>query len=116
MGIVYHANYLPWMEVARTDLCKTLGFNYRDMEANDGILLAVAEVHCRYLSPARYDEEISIAASISDSNRRLVTFDYGLSCGDRRIATGQTRHVFLNRDLRPTRLPDKYASLFRPIA
>src|ERR1035438_5115600 len=75
MGVVYHANYLIWMEVARTELCKSLGFRYKDMEGEDGILLAVSEAHCRYLSAARYDEEIAVSATISDANRRFVTFD-----------------------------------------
>lgn len=112
MGIVYHANYLIWMEVARVDYCRAIGFHYKDMEVDGGILLAVAESHCRYLSPARFDEEISIATMVSDVNRRFVTFEYEMSIGERRIASGQTRHVFLNRELRPTRLPDKYAGLF----
>jgi acyl-CoA thioester hydrolase len=111
MGIVYHANYLVWMEVARVEYCKAIGFHYQDME-HDGVLLAVCESHCRYLSPARFDEEVSIATTIPDVNRRFVTFDYEMTCGGRRLCTGQTRHVFLNRTLRPTRLPTKYAALF----
>ncbi len=51
MGIVYYANYLVWMEVARVEYCRAIGFHYKDMELDDGILLAVAESHCRYLSP-----------------------------------------------------------------
>jgi acyl-CoA thioester hydrolase len=112
MGVAYHANYLVWMEVARTDMCRALGFNYKEMENGDGILLAVAEAHCRYLSAARYDDDVDILVSVSDANRRFVTFDYEISCGDRRVAVGQTRHIFLNKGFRPTRLPDKYAPLF----
>ena len=111
MGVAYHANYLIWMEVARTDLCRSLGFPYRDMEA-DGILLAVAEAHCRYLSAARYDDEIAISASLGEANRRFVAFDYEMACGTRKVATGQTRHIFLNKEFRPTRLSDRYAPLF----
>ena len=48
MGVVYYANYLIWMEVGRVELCKACGFNYRDMENEDGICLVVAESHCRY--------------------------------------------------------------------
>ena len=48
MGVVYYANYLVWMEVGRVELCKSLGFNYRDMEDQDGVFLAVAESYCRY--------------------------------------------------------------------
>ncbi len=112
MGIVYYANYLIWMEVARVDYCRAIGFHYKDMELDDGVLLAVAESHCRYVSPARFDEEISIATTIPVVNRRFVTFEYEMTCATRRVATGSTRHVFLSRELRPMRLPDKYAALF----
>ena len=54
MGVVYYANYLIWMEVGRVELCKARGFNYRDMEIDDGIFLAVAEANCQYRHPARY--------------------------------------------------------------
>ena len=82
------------------------------MELDDGVLLAVAESHCRYVSPARFDEEIVISTTIPDVNRRFVSFDYEMTCAGRRVAIGQTRHIFLNRAFRPVRLPDKYAALF----
>jgi len=112
MGVVYHANYLIWMEVARTELCKHSGFRYRDMESGDGILLAVTEANVRYLAAARYDEEIAVTARIADANRRFVTFEYEMRCEGRKVATGYTKHIFLSRDMRPVRLPDKYAPLF----
>jgi acyl-CoA thioester hydrolase len=111
MGVVYHANYLIWMEVARTGLCSALGFRYREMEA-DGVLLAVTEAHCRYLSAAKYDDEVSVTAILTEANRRFVAFDYEIACEGRKVATGQTRHIFLSPELRPVRLPDKYAPLF----
>jgi acyl-CoA thioesterase FadM len=68
------------------------------------------------VSPAHFDEEIRIVTSVPDVNRRFVSFDYEMTCQGRRVAIGQTRHVFLRRDpangLRPVRLPDKYAALF----
>jgi acyl-CoA thioester hydrolase len=111
MGVAYYANFLVWMEVARVEYCTTIGFRYKDMEAN-GILLAVAESHCRYLYPARFDDEVTILTTILDANRRFVTFDYEMTCGGRQLALGQTRHIFLSRAFRPTRLPDRYAVLF----
>jgi len=111
MGVAYHANYLIWMEVARTDLCRALGFRYKEMEAEDGILLAVTEAHCRYLSAARYDDEIVISTTLGEANRRFVSFDYELKCADRKVATAVTKHIYLNREFRPTRLPDKFAPL-----
>src|SRR5437868_11023388 len=59
MGVVYYANYFVWFEVARTDLLRTLGWTYREMEA-EGVLLPVVEAHCEYRRPARYDEEIEV--------------------------------------------------------
>jgi acyl-CoA thioester hydrolase len=113
MGVAYHANYLIWMEVARTDLCRALGFDYKSMESGtDGVLLAVTEAHCRYLNAARYDEEICIVASLGEVNRRFVSFEYRFSCGARRVAEGVTKHIFLNKGFRPIRLPDQYAPLF----
>jgi acyl-CoA thioester hydrolase len=82
------------------------------MELDDGVLLAVAESHCRYVSPARFDQEIAIMTTVPDVNRRFVSFNYEMTCEGRKVATGQTRHVFLSRQLRPIRLPDKYAALF----
>jgi acyl-CoA thioester hydrolase len=112
MGIVYYANYLIWMEVGRVELCRACGFNYRDMEEHDGILLAVAEANCRYASPARYDDEVTVRSWVHESHAKMVTFRYEMRVGQRRIASGFTRHVFLNREMRPTRLPEKYLRLF----
>src|SRR5271166_3435286 len=114
MGVVYYANYLVWMEVGRVELCKACGFNYRDMERDDGILLAVAEANCRYAAPARFDDEVIVKAWISDAGTRMVTFAYEmrLAEGDRVLATGYTRHIFLTRELRPARLPEKYFRFF----
>jgi len=114
MGVVYYANYLVWMEVGRVELCKACGFNYRDMEQEDGIYLAVAESSCRYRSPARFDDEVIVRTWIEDANTRIVIFQYEmrLAEGDRVLATGSTRHVFVSREMQRVRLPDKYRPLF----
>src|ERR1044071_2609924 len=110
MGVVYHANYLIWMEVGRVEYWRASGLRYRDMEREDGILLVVAEANCRYLAPAYYDDEVVIRTSLAAINARLVRFDYELvSVDDGRIlAKGYTKHVFCGRDRKPARLPAKY--------
>jgi acyl-CoA thioester hydrolase len=113
MGVVYYANYFVWMEVGRVELCRACGFNYRDMEEQDGILLAVAEANCRYASPAKYDDEVTIRTWVEEPHNKMVTFHYEMRVGERKVATGHTRHIFLNRELRPTRMPEKYVELFR---
>jgi acyl-CoA thioester hydrolase len=114
MGVVYYANYIVWMEVGRVELFRSLGFNYSDMERDDGVLFAVLEVHCRYRFPARYDEEVLIKTWVKSANTRTVSFAYAMSHAGtgRLLAEGETRHIFLGRDMRPTRLPKKYHAAF----
>ena len=114
MGVVYYANYLVWMEVARVEYCSAIGFRYKDMEMEDGVLLAVVEAQCRYHSPARFDEEVLVETRIASANSRMVSFTYQMRRAedDRSLATGSTRHIFCNRDMKPVRLPFKYRAAF----
>ena len=114
MGVVYHSNYLVWMEVGRVELCRSLGFTYVDMEKEDGLLLAVVEVNCRYLHPARYDDEVVVKAWIEEATTRGVRFAYEMRrAGDgRKLAKANTRHIFCGRDMRPKRLSEKFDKLF----
>jgi acyl-CoA thioester hydrolase len=114
MGVVYYANYLIWMELGRVEYCRAAGIRYRDMEKADGILLAVVEARCRYLYPARYDEEIAVKTWVSKVNQRMVEFQYEIRNlqNGRRLASGETKHMFLGPGMRPVRLPEKYLPLF----
>jgi acyl-CoA thioester hydrolase len=113
MGVVYHANYFVWMEMGRVELCRSMGVRYRDME-DDGVLLTVAEVSCRYMHPARYDEEVLVRAAITQVSPRLVRFGYEIMSNEshKTLATGSTTHVFCGRDLLPCKLPAKYRPTF----
>ena len=114
MGVAYYANYLVWMEVGRVEYCRSVGFRYKDMEVEDGVLLAVVEAHCRYLYPARYDDQVLVRTWIEEASPRMVRFGYEmlLEGSGRKLATGQTKHLFCNRQMKPARLPDKYRPLF----
>jgi acyl-CoA thioester hydrolase len=114
MGVVYYANYLVWMELGRAEYCRAAGIRYRDMEVNDGILLAVVDAHCRYVAPARYDEEIAVKTWISAANRRMVEFGYEFreASENRALASGGTKHIFLSREMKPVKLPEKYHTFF----
>jgi acyl-CoA thioester hydrolase len=116
MGVVYHANYLVWMEIGRVELVRTLGFNYQELEQTKGIYLAVIEASCRYLYPARYDQEIIVETSMVRSNVRMVEFAYRILSADpeRLLTEGLTKHIWLNREFRPTRLPEGYRQLVLP--
>jgi acyl-CoA thioester hydrolase len=113
MGFVYHANYIVWMEVGRVEYCRAAGLSYRDMEAG-GVRLAVVEATCRYIHPARYDDEIEIFTSVAKANSRMVEFHYAMkhAGSGKLLAEGLSRHIFLNHEMRPARLPEAYHALF----
>ena len=114
MGVVYHANYFVWFEVGRVELIRSLGINYKQMETEDDCHIVVAEAHCRYLYPARYDEVLRVRTRITEAGTRIVKFSYEVfpETGERVLASGATTHVICDRDGRPKSLPAKYREYF----
>lgn len=113
MGVVYHANYLVWMEVARVGYCRAAGFEYRDMEIDSGAFLVVTEAQCRYRSPARFNDEVIISCRLTEARSRTVRFAYEMRRGDELLATGETLHTVTNRDGKMIRMPERYREFFR---
>lgn len=114
MGVVYHSNYLIWFEVGRVELMRAQGFDYKKMEMEDDCYLVVADVHCRYHHPARYDELLTVRTRILDAKNRILKFGYEvIRQSDRKLlATGHTTHVSCRRDGRITHFPEKYKTAF----
>lgn len=115
MGIVYYANYFVWMEIGRVELVRSRGLNYKELENAEGLFLSVVDAKCRYLFPARYDQEILIQTQVHSANPRMVEFAYEIRSldPDRLLAQASTKHVWLNREMRPSRLPSQYQYLLR---
>jgi acyl-CoA thioester hydrolase len=74
MGVVYHTHYLVWCEMGRTDYIRQLGTTYAHIEAR-GTRLAVADAAIRYHAPARYDDLIRVATTLTDVKSRAITFE-----------------------------------------
>lgn len=132
MGVVYHANYLNWFEIGRTELIRELGMDYQAIEQR-GLLLPVTQVNSVFHAPARYDEHILICTRIVDysslklqfeSEVRRLAADQTAAWQDRiagaepqgqLLVSGTTHHVWVNRQFRPVRmgneLPELYAIL-----
>ena len=113
MGMVYYANYLIWLEIGRTDFCRECGFSYRDLEREEHAFLAVAEANCRYLSPARYDDEILVETELSRVRNRVLEFTYRIKTGSRLLSEGRTVHIVIGSDGRPRSLPERYLELLK---
>jgi acyl-CoA thioester hydrolase len=113
MGVVYYANYFVWFEIGRTDLLRTLGWSYREME-HAGIALPVIEASCRYMRPARYDDELEIRTRGTLLSPVRMQFDYEIvsMAETLPVVTGRTLHAAVNPAGRPARLPSRVRELF----
>ena len=118
MGVVYHSNYLIWFEVGRVELMRALGFDYKLMEIEDDTFIVVADVHCRYHHPARYDELLTVRTRILEAKNRALKFGYEIfrQRDQELLATGHTTHVACNRAGRVKHFPEKYKTAFLSIA
>jgi acyl-CoA thioester hydrolase len=113
MGIAYYANYFVWFEVGRTDLLRSLGWSYREME-QAGVSLPVIEAECRYVRAARYDDELDVRTVGRMVSPVRMEFVYQVirEGDDRPAATGRTVHAAMAADGRPCRLPDRIREVF----
>lgn len=115
MGVVYHARYLVWLDIARTEHLRRTGLSYRELEER-GFRLVVAELAIRYLRAARYDDAIRVRCWVRDLASRRVTFGYALERADdgELLATATTAMFVLDASMRPTRLPADVAAGLTP--
>lgn len=113
MGIVHHANFLVWFETGRSELCRSRGFSYKEMEEQDDALMVVAESYCRYKSPAFYEDVLTIRTKVVEIRSRSLRFFYEIhrASDDVLIAEGETLHVVTNKDKKVRTLPNFYRDL-----
>ena len=104
MGVVYHANFLPWFEIGRTTLLKEVGVSYRQLET-EGYRLPVLEVSAKYLRPAVYDDTLTVITTLREKPLLRIRLEYEVRRGTELLATGATVHAFVDREGRPIRPP-----------
>jgi acyl-CoA thioester hydrolase len=105
MGLLHHANYLVYFEQGRTELLRTQGLSYRDLE-DQGFLLVVVSAEVRFRSPARYDDLLTLRTSVARVRMARIDHRYELYRGDTLLADGQTTLACVNRDGKVQALPD----------
>jgi acyl-CoA thioester hydrolase len=119
MGVVYYANYLVWFELGRVEFMRSLGFDYKQMEVEDGCILPVVEATCRYKAPARYDDVILIEAWPVLLRGSLVKFAYrvlrapSMREGQQVLAEGETVHIVCDASMQKCLMPERYAAPIR---
>jgi acyl-CoA thioester hydrolase len=116
MGVVYHARYLVWLDIARTEHLRLSGMSYRELETA-GLRLAVSNVSIQYRQPARYDDRVRIRCWVREVASRKVDFGYAVEHADdgRLLATASTSLLALDASMTLTRLPDRVRQALRAI-
>jgi len=114
MGVVYHANYFVWFEVGRVEMMREYGLDYRNMEREEGALMAVVEASARFKSPARYDDELIVRTTIAGVRGSIIRFRYAVLRAEdgQLLCEGETVHLVVGRDMKRRALPVKYAKWF----
>ena len=121
MGVVYYANYLVWFEIGRVELLRSLGFDYRNLEAEHSCILPVVEATCRYRAPARYDDLIRIYAEPTLLRSSVLKFAYRVeragtdSAPPVLLAEGETVHVVCTPEMQKCVLPEEHAAAIRSV-
>ncbi|HVS91455.1 MAG TPA: thioesterase family protein [Mucilaginibacter sp.] len=115
MGYMYYGNYAEFYEVGRVEMLRSLGMTYRGMEES-GIMMPVSEMHCKYLKPALYDEEISVKVIMEKMPGVKIHFKYELyNPKQELINTGDTLLVFVNmKTNRPCLPPQEFIDKLKP--
>jgi acyl-CoA thioester hydrolase len=108
MAVVYHANYLVWCEVGRTDYMRERGASYELLERTGGVRLVVTEALVRYHGSARYDDVIRVETTLAELKSRSIVFDYTIvnARTGERIVTARTTLMSLDATGRVTSIPE----------
>ncbi|MBS5823130.1 MAG: acyl-CoA thioesterase [Clostridium argentinense] len=98
MGVVHHANYYLYFEVAREDLIKELGISYKELEES-GVMLPLVETQCKYIEAAKYDDNLVVEATISQLTPVKVKVAYVIRREEdnKILAKGTTLQAFVDR-------------------
>lgn len=116
-GIIYYANYLKYLEQGRTELLRSLGVRYRDLEVQRKLFLPAVDARCEYLAPSRYDDLLTIRTWISDLGRASIAFSCEVvddELGGKVVARVHSRHAIVTDLWRPARVPADLRVLLAP--
>ena len=106
MGVAYHANYLVWCEMGRTDFIREHVRSYAQLE-REGVALAVSEATIRFHAGAVYDDVVRIETTLAEIHSRALVFDYRITRlpGGERLASARISLVSLGADRKPVVMP-----------
>lgn len=105
MGVLHHANYFTYFEMGRTELLRSTGKTYRQLE-DDGTLMVIVKIGCNYKRPARYDDVLRLHTRTRRVTAAKIEHDYEVFRGDELLATGESTLACVDRQGRVQRTPE----------
>ena len=113
-GVVYYANYLKFLERARTEALVTLGFNNKKIKQDFGSLIVVKSCNIEYKIPTYLEDELSIRSFVKSITKTSFYMNQFITKGEDLIAEAKMHLVFVNKDGKPMRIPDTLFQNFKP--
>lgn len=111
-GVVYYANYLKFFERARTEMLRAMGYEQDELIASAGIIFVVRSVQVDYLSPARFNEQLTVSAKVTQAKKASLIFEQVITRGDDTLCTGIIRIACLDaKAMRPKAIPEHLLEL-----
>ncbi len=108
MGLLHHANYFVYFEQARTEMLRSRGVSYRDIE-DSGHLLVIVEIGCKFRKPAYYDDLLTIRTTVARVTHVKIVHEYRVLRGDELLAEGHSTLACVDREGKPQALPTSLA-------
>ncbi|PMP67857.1 MAG: thioesterase [Thermodesulfobacterium geofontis] len=104
--VMYYGNYLRLFEIGRTELIRSAGISYREIEEKKGIILPVVEVFAKYKASAKYDEILTIKTLLKELKPYKIVFEYKIFKDHQLLTEGYTVHVPINKEGKIVRFPE----------
>jgi len=112
-GVVYYANYLKFIERARTNLIQKLGFTLRELLENYDCLFIVRKVNCDYLQSAKLEDNLIVQSRFCEINNASFNLEQNILRNEQTIFTSQILMVCVNAKGQPKKIPQKLKSSFK---
>ncbi len=107
MNVAHHSSFLPWLEIARTELLRLNGMSYAECERR-GVYFVVARLNIRYRRPARYDDELQVEVELEEGAQIKLVHQYRVLRGEELIADAQSTLVCVDRAGTPRPVPELF--------
>ena len=113
-GVVYYANYLKYLERARTEALTTIGLSNLEIKEKFGSLIVVKSCNIEYKKPANLEDKLSIRSFVKSVSKTSFFMNQFITRGDKPIVDAQVHLVFVNENSKPVKIPNIIFDNFKP--